>query len=312
MPPGGCTPWLVVFVAAAVALGGAGGRATFEFTPIVIVAAGAQEVQTSSDDLVFALPAGYVQQRNGDVVILGPATVNERTPCVYGLAGRLPTTGNLEADAEAALVKIVVPGWRKLDDRHAAMRGTSAAGWPYVWYRAAFEGDFSGQRQAVNAMAMVLPAGRGQVFVVWGMGSIARCLLDDVSFEQLFHGLRPPGWMSDGGQAMTRTLLGTWRLTASAGLQQLTFVADGRYERDLGRSARIGVTERTAATATGGRFTIREGELVLTPDHRPASPDQYYMRVYEEWSLDAWKPSVAIFDSRATPPLVTQYYRVEP
>jgi hypothetical protein len=174
--PGSRTRWLGTFVVAAVALGGAGGRET---TPIVMAAPGTQEVQAPSDDLVFSLPAGYVQQRNGDVVILGPATVDERTPCVYGLAGRLPTTGNLEADAEAALVKIVVPGWRRLDDRHAAMRGTSAAGWPYVWYRAAFEGDLGGQRQAVNAMAMVLPAGRGQVYVVWGMGNIARCLLDE-------------------------------------------------------------------------------------------------------------------------------------
>ena len=302
---------LGIFVAA-LALGSAGGRATFEFTPIVMAAPGVQEVQSSSGDLVFALPAGYVQQRNGDVVILAPATVDERTPCVYGLAGRQPTTGNLEADAEAALVTIVVPGWRRLDDRHTAMRGTSAVGWPYVWYRAAFEGDLGGQRQAVNAMAMVLPAGRDQVYVVWGMGNIARCLLDDVSFEELFHSLRPPGWMSDGGQALTRTLLGAWRFTASAGLQQLTFKADGRYERDLGSSTHIGVTEQASATATGGRFTIRDGELILTPDHRPANPDRYYIRVYDEWSLDRWKPSMALFDSRAKPPLVIQYYRVGP
>ena len=232
-------------------------------------------MHASSDDLVFAAPAGYIQQGNGDVVILAPATADERTPCLYGFAGRQPTTGDLEADAEAALVNVVVPGWRRLDDRHAAMRGTSAAGWPYVWYRAAFEGDLGGQRQAVNAMAMVLSAGSDQVHVVWGMGSIARCLLDDVSFEQLFHSLRPPAWRSDGGQAMTSARLGTWRFTASVGLQQLTFEAGGRYERDLGSRVRVGVTERTSATATTGRFTIQDGEITLAPDSRPASPDRY-------------------------------------
>jgi hypothetical protein len=192
------------------------------------------------------------------------------------------------------------------------MRGTSAEGWPYVWYRAAFEGDLGGQRQAVNAMAMVLPAGPGQVHVVWGMGSIARCLLDDVAFEQLFHSLRPSAWTSDGGQAMTGALLGTWRFTAGAGLQQLTFMGGGRYERDLGSSTHIGHTETTSSTATGGQFTIRHGELTLVPDHRPTSPDRYFVRVYDEWVQGRWKSSIALFDSRAKPPLVIQYYRVDP
>jgi hypothetical protein len=269
-------------------------------------------MQAASNDLVFAIPTGYIEQRNGEVIILAPATTDERTPCLYGLAGRQPSTGNLEADAEAALVRVVVPGWRRLDDWHYAMRGTSAEGWPYVWYRAAFEGDLGGQRQAVNAMAMVLPAGPGQVHVVWGMGSIARCLLDDVAFEQLFHSLRPSAWTSDGGQAMTGALLGTWRFTAGAGLQQLTFTGGGRYERDLGSSTRIGQTETTSSTATGGQFTIRSGELTLVPDHRPANPDRYFIRVYDEWFQGRWKSSIALFDSRAKPPLVIQYYRVDP
>lgn len=269
-------------------------------------------MQASSNDLAFALPTGYIEQRNGEVIILAPATTNERTPCLYGLAGRQPSTGNLEADAEAALVRVVVPGWRRLDDWHYAMRGTSAAGWPYVWYRAAFEGDLGGQRQPVNAMAIVLPAGPGQVYVVWGIGNIARCLLDDVSFEQLFHSLCPPGWTPDGGQALTRALLGTWRFTAHVGLQQLTFKAGGRYERDLGSSTHVGESERTSASATGGRFTIQDGELTLTPDHRPASPDRYYVRVYEEWFQGRWKRSIALFNSRANPPAVIQYYWVDP
>jgi hypothetical protein len=283
-----------------------------ELTTIATAAPAAPAPQVSPRELGFVLPAGYTQQRSGEVVVLAPATPGERTPCLYGVAGRLPTTGNLETDAEAALLQAVVPGWRRLDDRHAAMRGTSAAGWPYVWYRAAFEGEMGGQRQAVNAMAMVLPAGPGQVHVVWGMGSIARCLLDDPSFEQLFHSLRPPEWTSDGSRAMTRALLGAWRFTAGSGLQQLTFKPGGRYDRDLGTTAQVGITDRTSSTATGGTFSIRDGELTLAPDHRPESPDRYYVRVYDEWFLEGWKPSIALFDSRAQPPLVVQYYRVEP
>lgn len=68
---------------------------------------------------------------------LAPSAVSERTPCVYGIAPTRPATANLEADADSALLQAVVPGWRKIDDRHAATRGVSAAGCSYVWYRAA-------------------------------------------------------------------------------------------------------------------------------------------------------------------------------
>lgn len=262
-------------------------------------------------DLGFEVPPGYVRQRNGDVVILTPAAANERTPCIYGIAPPVPSSGNLEADAEAALVQVVVPGWRRLDGNRYAMRGVAAAGWEYAWFRAAFQGELGGQSQAVNAMAMVLPAGAGRVHVVWGMGSISRCLLDDVPFEQLFHSLRPAGWNSDGGQALARALVGTWRYTASAGLQQLRFGADGRFERGLGTRARAGVTEQTSATATGGRFTLREGQLVLAPEHRPGSPDRYRVRLYDEWVAGGWKRAIALLDDTANPPLIVPYYRVD-
>jgi len=265
----------------------------------------------STADLGFDIPPGYVQQRSGDVIILAPAAVSDQTPCIYGIAPARPATANLEADAEAALLQDVVPGWRRIDDRHAAMRGVAAAGWSYVWYRAAFEGNLGGQRQAVNAMALVLPAGQGKVHVVWGMGSIARCLLDDATFEHLFHSLRPSGWRSDNGQALTNALMGSWRFSASGGLQQLRFSDDGRYARDLGSRAQVGVTERTSSTATGGRFALRDGELVLTPEHRPQNPDRYRVRVYDEWFLGGWKRAITLLDATAKPPIVIQYYRVD-
>ena len=269
--------------------------------------------QPDTGTLGFTVPAGYTQQRQGEVTILAPAAPDPNS-CIYGLAGRHAATGPLDAAAEAAVTQVVVPGWRRLDDRHAAMRGTSADGWSYAWWRASFEGAMNGQRQIVNAAALVLPAGPGQVHVVWGMGSISRCLLDDATFEQLFHSLRPAGWTSDGGRALTQALVGTWRFTAGAGsgLQQLAFAADGRYARDIGSSVRIGISERTSSTASGGRFALRGGELTLTADHRPASPDRYAVRVYEAWTPGAWRTAMTLVDGRATPPAVTQYFRVDP
>jgi hypothetical protein len=270
--------------------------------------AGAQEPQ---DELRFAVPPGYVQQRNGEIVVLAPATPNERTPCVYGVAPARRGTGNLETDAERALLEAVVPGWRRLDDRHSAMRGTAAGGWPYVWYRAAFEGEINGERQFVNAMAMVLPAAQGRVHVVWGMGSISRCLCDDATFELLFHSLQPTAWTSDRGRALAGSLIGTWRYTASAGLQQLSFRPDGRFGRDLGSRTHVGVQETTATTVGDGRYVLQDNELHLVPDHRPQSPDRYRVRVYDDWFQGGWKRMLVLLDSRSDPPLVVPYFRVE-
>ena len=279
---------------------------------VLILLVAAAFAQGAAGDLGFEVPPGYVQQRKDNIVILAPATTDP-TSCIYGIAGKLPSSGNLETDVGAALVNAVVPGWRRLDDRFAAMRGTSAAGWPYVWYRAAFQGDMGGQVQSINAMAMVLPAGGGQNHLVFGMGSIARCLFDDATFEFLFHSLRPQGWTSDKGQALSRALTASWRFTAgSSGMNQIAFRSGGRYDRDLGSTARVGVSERTSSTATGGRFTLQNGELTLIPDNRPGDPDRYYVRVYDEFSSLEWKPSMVLFDSRAKPPAVIQYYRVDP
>jgi hypothetical protein len=300
--------WSGCFMAATLALGEPVGRRVLEFTTILAAA----PAQAPTGDLGFTVPPGYSQKRDGELLFLVPANPNQ-TPCVYGFAGRHLSTGNLETDAQAALVKIVVPGFRKLDDWHYAMRGTSAAGWSYFWYRGAFAGELNGQRANVNAMAMVLQAGPGQVHVVWGMGSIVNCLLDDATFEQLFHSLRPSAWTSDGGAALTRALMGTWRFTAgNAGMHQLTFRTGGRYARDLGSSAIVGAGERTSATATEGRFTLRDGELTLVPDNRPGDPDRKSVRVYEEYSRVGWKHAVVLLDNRAQPPSVVQYYRVEP
>jgi hypothetical protein len=261
--------------------------------------------------LGYTAPPGYTEQRNAGVVFLTPTTGSDQTPCIYGIAPPIAVTQTLEAAAHAALLQVVVPGWRRLDDRFESMRGIAPSGWPYATYRAAFEGDVNGQRQAVNAMALVLPAGAGRVHIVFGMGNIARCLLEDASFEQLFHSVRPPDWTPDDGRAFTATLLGPWRVTESVGLQQLGFAADGRFTRDLAVRTRLGITEQSSATVTGGRYTLNDGQLTLVPDHRPQNPDRYLARVYEVQVAGRWRRALTLVDSSATPPTVIRYFRVE-
>ena len=79
-------------------------------------------MQASPDDLVFDLPDGYVeQQRTGAVIVIAPAVAHGRTPCLYGLAGRIASSGNLEADAEAD-ERVVHPTRGANLDRYAGVR----------------------------------------------------------------------------------------------------------------------------------------------------------------------------------------------
>jgi len=78
---------------------------------LALVAGAAHATQAPSDELAFTVPPGYTQQKGDGVVLMLLPAAPERTPCVYGFAGRHLSTGNLETDAEAALTKMVVPGW---------------------------------------------------------------------------------------------------------------------------------------------------------------------------------------------------------
>ena len=59
------------------------------------------------------------------MVVLAPATVNEKTPCAYGLSPARSSSGNLEADARAAILE-ALPGWSlKSDTPDRRDRGAS-------------------------------------------------------------------------------------------------------------------------------------------------------------------------------------------
>lgn len=67
-------------------------------------------MQTPGEQLGFDVPTGYVSRPNGEVVVLVPSTPSDRTPCIYGVAPDRPASGNLEADAEAALLQLAPAG----------------------------------------------------------------------------------------------------------------------------------------------------------------------------------------------------------
>jgi hypothetical protein len=267
------------------------------------VAAGEIEVD-------FDAPPGYVSQRDGRMVMLTPATVDEKTPCAYGISPARLSTGALDADARAALLE-ALPGWRLKNDSYNAMRGVAGAGWPYFWFRTDVQRLVGGSYEYATAMTMAFPAGPGKVNIVWGVGNPARCALDDLAFARLFHSLRPRGWNSDGGKALSRDLQGMWRNSQSVGIAQYKFMANGRYEFGIGTVTRTGLLERTSSSVSDGRYELRGAELTITPDRRDRGASKYLVRIYDEFVLGRWTRAMSLLDENAKPALEAQYMRIE-
>jgi hypothetical protein len=258
----------------------------------------------------FDAPPGYVARRDGRMVVLAPTTVDEKTPCAYGVSPARPSTGTLEADARAAIIE-ALPGWQIKSDSYNAMRGAAGAGWPYFWFRTDVQRLVGGSYEYATAMTMAFPASQGRVNIVWGVGNPARCLLDDLSFARLFHSLRPRGWNSDGGKALSREIQGTWRNSQRVGIAQYKFMANGRYEFGIGTVTRMGLLERTSSSVSDGRYELRGSELTITPDRRDRGVSKYRVRIYDEFVLGRWTRAMSLLDENAKPALEAQYMRIE-
>ena len=261
--------------------------------------------------LEFDVPRGYLERPESTKILLLPEIFDARTPCLYGIAAPRRAGTSLEADAEAALVELVVPGWQRQDERRRAMRGTGATGWPYVWVRGTFRRTEGGNTETRMAMAMALPAGPDRVHVVFGHGDPGRCHLHDASFEQLFHSLQPVGWKSDGGKALGRDVLGAWRTSEATGSQQLIFSPDGRYERKAATVLAAGTGGSGEPGVTRGRYALRGSELLFMPESHPERADRYQIRLYDSARGAAWKRSMALLDEHRSPAVVLWWSRVE-
>jgi hypothetical protein len=273
-------------------------------------ASNSASVPADEIEVDFDAPPGYASRRDGRMVVLAPTAVDEKTPCAYGVSPARPSTGALDADARAAFLE-ALPGWQLKSDSYNAMRGVAGAGWPYFWFRADVQRLVGGSYEYATAMTMAFPAGPGRVNIVWGVGNPARCTLDDLAFARLFHSLRPHGWSSDGGKALSRDLQGTWRNSQSVGIAQYKFMANGRYEFGIGTVTRTGLLERTSSSVSDGRYELRGSELTITPDRRDRGASKYRVRIYDEFVLGRWTRAMSLLDENAKPALEAQYMRIE-
>ncbi|HVG39160.1 MAG TPA: hypothetical protein VM870_07730, partial [Pyrinomonadaceae bacterium] len=264
----------------------------------------ASAVPTGSQiEVEFVVPPGYQSKREGSMILLIPTTFTEQTPCAYGISPSRPSSGNLEADARAALLE-PHPGWKLKDDSYTAMRGTAGGGWKYFWLRAGIENFSGGSYQYVNAMAMAFPAEPGRVNIVWGVGNAARCQLDDLAFAQLFHSLRPRGWTSDGGRALAQALQGLWRFTHNYGVTQYKFTENGQYEYGRGTITTTGMLETTSSKVSDGSYKFNGSELML-------GNSRFRIRVYDKYIAGKWWRMMSLLDENAKPASEVEYERIQ-
>lgn len=264
----------------------------------------------SKIEVDFAVPAGYTSRPEGVMVTLIPNIVGRTTPCAYGISPSRVSRGTLEADARAALLE-ALPGWQQKGDSYNAMRGTAAAGWPYYWFRTDVQRLVGGSYEYATAMTMAFPASTGSTNIVWGVGTTGPCLLDDLAFVRLFHSLRPRGWTTDGGKALSRELQGTWRNSQRLGVAQYKFLPGGRYEFGIGTVTTTGLLERTSSSVSDGRYELRGSELIITPNRRDRGAKTYLIRIYDEFVLGRWTRAMSLLDENANPALEVQYMRVD-
>ncbi len=287
-------------------------REVTAFLDTVAIGSGTLGDSTAADsiDVDFAVPPGYVSERDGKVVVLKPTTIDRTTPCIYGISPSRPSRGSLEADARAAILE-PLPGWQIKSDHHNAMRGTAGAGWQYHWYRTDVQRLAGTSYEYLTAMAMAFQSGPGRVSIFWGFGSTGPCNVDDHTFLRIFFSLRPRGLTSDGGKGLARELQGTWRDTQNTGMAQYIFLPNARYEYGLGTSTTFSNLETRTGSATSGGYVLRDADLTITPDSRGRGIAKFRVRIYDEFVGGVWRRAMSLFNESSKPPLDVHYMRVE-
>jgi hypothetical protein len=256
-------------------------------------------------DVDFEVPDGYMPSVDGRTLVFRPLSLDQKTPCIYGLSPSRSSSGALDRDARAAILEPLA-GWQIKGEHYNAMRGTAAAGWQYFWYRTDVQQMSGGSMQYLSAMAMAFQSGPGQTAIFWGFGPPAHCTLDDVTFLRLFHSLRPRGWTSDNGKALTQQLVGTWRNTEAVGMAQYRFTSSGKYEYGQGTSTTFGNLETRTGSVGDGTYALRGPQLTLTGGRRAG---KYLVRVYDHFNGGLWLKTLSVLNDGPNP-LEVRYMRV--
>ena len=248
------------------------------------------------------VPSGYSARQEGGFVQILPQTLGHpSTPCAYALWSPRPSTGSLEADADAALAtEVSAAKMQRSNNFRVAMRGTAPAGWPYFVSGGEFQlpGQFAGSSTYLSMWAMAFPASGNRVSVLFGAGSVSpHCTVNDPPFGQLFHSLRPRGWPNPPANALERDLIGQWH---GRHLSMHTFHPDGRYSA----SASGAVYGKAVSSDPQGRYALRGSEVTVTT--RGQTTERFRVHIYDKWNISRWERALTVLYDNQT---VAEYVR---
>jgi len=277
---------------------------------ILPAASAASSGNAGGVEVDFAVPTGYISERDGRTLIIKPVTVSEKTPCIYAIGPARSSSGNLEADALRSVLE-PLPGWQLKGERYDSFRGIADGGWNYFAVRTDVQMLVGGSYQYLSAISMAFPGAAGQVNIVWGFGSLSHCTGEEIPFRRLFHSLRPRGVATDGGKAFAREFAGAWLNSQGVGIARYKFLSNGRYESGQATSTTFGNLETRNSSVTDGTWSLNGSELTIKPDRRDMGVKKYRVLVFDRNTGGKWFRMMFLLDESANPPLDVRYERIE-
>lgn len=266
------------------------------FTFLILLApAGASLAGTEAKiETDFAVPLHYTTEQAGNFYFLHPPPTDKTMTCMYGVSPSRVSTGSLETDADKALAVAVPRGYTvAASSGPASMRGRSASGWPFFWRQAEYNGQFKDIPVSIRVMAMVFLAGSGRVNVVFGVGPVKTCSLDDASFAQLFHSLHPHGWQPDSTNWLGHEIAGVWSFDSAMASGAFVFTPTGRYTFLARFKSETGKDE--------GRYEIQGDEFLLISDDSAQETQRFRVSLYEEWRQGHWTRGMSLLQEVRSP-----------
>lgn len=261
----------------------------------------------------YEVPPGYTAKNDGGMILLMPPRL-ETNKCAYWISPPRPSQGSLDADARKAALELAVPGQILNSDRFNAVRGIAPDGWRYSLF-GTLKYNSAGTSTGY-AMALAMPAGAGQVNIVYGVGDgSSNCYMFDTNFVRLLNSLSLRGWASDGGQAFSRELKGAWLDSAGGAprysnnyfLARYEFMGNGRYGTGQGNIVTNGRLETTTSAVSDGSYKLSGNRLTITSDSGNVS--RFRVRIYEDSIGGSFMRKIALFNEETN--IERDYARIE-
>ena len=257
--------------------------------------AGPQGNAASLGEYVYAVPAGWTENRYPDGIVLMSPMSQTGERCLISMWPMRPSSGDLRRDADSAFREIFQTYVLKNQTsggfliQNSITHGVSGQGWEYLIVKRGIAKP-GGQWETLLGFAMVARLGN-RVAVVSGLSKdplVSTCmgeLTGANTWPKFFYSLGFKSWpAADHTQEMRKLLSGEWiAATATAG-DKITFAGNGRFANAAAaQQYHLGTNELITTTQAyfgNGSYTLRGNSITLTQDDKRT--DHGFFRVEQE------------------------------